>query len=76
MILTGDNYMSTVTTLVNQVRTRKEAEEVVKQLLQNFSTDAAYGRAEGEARDIKQTVSEVFKRRVTNLFRSLETRRG
>ncbi len=68
--------MSTVSTLVNEVRTRKEAEEVVKQLLQNFSTDAAYGRAEGEARDIKQTVGEVFKRRVTNLFRSLETRRG
>lgn len=62
--------------VVNSVKTRKEAEELVVKLLQKFTTDAAYDKVYVEARDIKQAPREVWKRRVTNLFRSLETRRG
>jgi hypothetical protein len=62
--------------LVNNVKTRKEAELVVSELLQKFTTNAAYDKVFFEARDIKQAPREVWKRRVTNLFRSLETRRG
>lgn len=62
--------------LVNTVKTRKEAEFVVSELLQKFTTDAAYDKVFVEATQIKQSPREVWKRRVTNLFRSLETRRG
>lgn len=62
--------------VLSQVRNRKEAEEVVTRLLEVYSTDTAFDRALSEAQVAKQTPTSVLKRKVNNLFRSLETRRG
>lgn len=75
MIDTGDIDIM-VTNLVQKVETRKEAEEVVKLLLQKFSSQTAFEGVLDEAAFAKQTVQEVWKRKVTNLFSSLKTRRG
>lgn len=67
---------NTADKLVDQVNSKVEAERVVSLLLQKFVTDAAYFRVQEEAKSIKQTPQEVWKRKINNLFRSLSTRRG
>lgn len=65
----------TVSNLVSQVRTREEAEQVVRSLLLEWTTDVAFERVKEEGYLSKQSPVEVVKRVTGNLFRSFTLRR-
>lgn len=60
---------------VNGVTSRKQAEEVVTQLLLEFSGETAWNKINDEASASKQSVDEVTRRAVSNLFRTFNTRK-
>lgn len=62
--------------LIKQVINKEEAEYVVRELLFKFSSEVAFSNILREAEKAKQSPDVVLKRQVTNLFRSLKTRRG
>lgn len=61
--------------VLEQVNSREEAEQIVAALLTEYGSDTAVTRVEREARTAKQSVSEVTRRRVSNFFRGLTTRK-
>lgn len=68
--------MSTVVTKVlDQVRTRKEAEEAVTALLLQYSGNTAFEYIREEAEGSKQSANEVTRRVVSNLFTRFSTRK-
>lgn len=62
-------------TVLNGITSRKQAEEVVTQLLVEFSGETAWNKMTDEASSSKQSVEEVTRRAVSNLFRTFNTRK-
>ena len=61
--------------LVDLVRNRSDAQDIIAELLTRFSTDTARTRVEQEARFAKQTTDEIANRTASNLLNSFVTRK-
>lgn len=59
----------------NNVTSRKQAEELVTELLVEFAGETAWNKISEEAVASKQSVTEVTRRAVSNLFRTFNTRK-
>lgn len=61
--------MNTLTNeVLDKVKTRKEAEEIVAALLLRFTGNTAFSRIKTEAETSKQSTPEATRRAATNLF--------
>jgi Glu-tRNA(Gln) amidotransferase subunit E-like FAD-binding protein len=64
---------SNVVEVVNAVKTKQMAEEVVAELLKTYSTNEAWKNLATEAKFQKQSPRETVRRVVSNLFTSFRT---
>ncbi len=61
--------------IVDQVRTRDQAQSVISELLQNWGSDTAFSRIQDEAVFAKQTTEEIAIRSAGNLLNSFVLRK-
>lgn len=69
------NMSELVETVLSRVTSRKQAEELVTELLVEFSGETAWNKIASEAYASKQKPTEVTRRAVSNLFRTFNTRK-
>lgn len=67
-------YVST-NDFVDLVRTPTQAQQVIAELLNRFSSETAQSRIAEEARFAKQTTEEIVNRTATNLLTSFVARK-
>jgi len=69
------NNENTVTKVVQQVTSRKDAEAVVAKLLEYYVGETAWTTVEAKANERKQSVGKFTRQTVRNLFTTFSTNR-